>query len=103
MPSRLSDQALDRAFAILEQAAVNGERCPCTRGPNKNSDITNKHVTALARAGRIFIEVSAHNWRRVTILTGPRKGKSTAPNPLKSARAYLTVGADGTRYRSLLR
>jgi len=103
MTLRASDQTLDRAFAILEQAAINGERCPSTHGPNKISGIANKHVFALARAGRIFVEVSARNWRRITILTGGHKGKSTAPNPLKNARPYLTIGAEGTRYRSLLR
>ena len=103
MTGKPSDRALDRAFDILERAAVNGERCPCARGPNKISGITNKAIITLARTGRIFIEVSAHNWRRVTILTGPHKGKSTAPNPLKSARAHLTVGTDGTHYKSLLR
>lgn len=97
MPSRLSDQALDRAFAILEQAAVNGERCPVTSGPNAASGIKSKHISELAKAGRIFVEVSSRNWRRVTILTGPNAGKSTAPNPDRHARVYQTVGKEGTR------
>lgn len=61
MPRRLSDNTLDRAFAILERAAVNGDRCPLTSGLDAASNITSAMISKLAKAGRIFVEVSSRN------------------------------------------
>lgn len=78
------------AFAMLERAAVNGCRCPVSRTDGLTSQLT----TALARAGQIRIDVYPHNFRVVTILTGPNAGKSTAPPPNKNWRPYLTIEKD---------
>lgn len=86
-----NQQALDRAFAILEAAAVTGARCPMREQIPGASTIVGK----LAREGRIFVEVFVHNFRRVTILTGPNKGATTASPPVengKRPKPYLTVG-----------
>lgn len=96
-----SSEPIERTFAILEAAAAAGERCPLARERSVNG-IDSTYVTALARAGRIFVEISSRNWRRVTILTGAHKGKSTAPNPDPHARVYQTVGAEGRKINNKL-
>jgi hypothetical protein len=73
----ISDAALDKAFALLVEAADVGERCPKTIGGPLAKDA----LTALVRAGRVRSEVYAHNYRVVTILVGEHAGKSTAPHP----------------------
>lgn len=79
---------LDAAFAELEQAAVKGLRCFTGRS---------KITTALAREGRISVEVYAKNFRRVTILMGPHAGKQTASPENPNWRPYLVVGLDSRR------
>jgi hypothetical protein len=89
-------QTLDETFALLEEAAAAGARCPMSRV--NGGTLVSGNVTALAKEGHIAVEVSGRNWRRVTILTGPLKGKSTAPNPdPKRATVYLTIDKTGTR------
>ena len=78
------------AFAMLEQAAVSGARCPESRTNGMTSQLT----SALARSGQIRIDVYPHNWRVVTILTGANAGKATAPPPNKNWRPYLTIEKD---------
>jgi hypothetical protein len=88
----ISEAELDRQFGLLEQAAKRGERCPQSGnfGPLKSAA-----TTALARAGRIRIEIYAHNWRVVEILTGRHAGKRTMPTPYKgSGRPYMTIGTE---------
>lgn len=87
---------IERAFEILEAAAVAGERCPVTSGPGAHRELKKEAVAALAAAGRIAIEISSKNWRQVTIMTGPNAGKATAPNPDKHARVYQTIDTRGT-------
>lgn len=70
-------QALEACFAALERAAIAGERCPM----NGQSCIDSDYTTGLARAGRIKVEISGRNFRRVTILVGVHAGKQTAPDP----------------------
>lgn len=98
--SRIS---VDESLAILERCAVAGERCPITSGPDAHPLLLSAHFGKLAREGRIFVEISGHNWRRVTILTGPNKGKSTAPNPDPlRRRAWQTVGVEGAKVNGKL-
>jgi hypothetical protein len=86
---------LNETFKLLEECAAKGERCPISSGPD--ATIKSEHVSALAKSGKIFVEISSKNWRRVTILVGPRKGKSTASNPTPNARTYQTIGTEGTK------
>lgn len=83
---------LDDAFKMIEAAAAEGRRCPTS-----DHGLNSAHVSALARAGKIAVEVSSQNWRRVTILVGAHAGKSTAPNPLPRSSVYLTIDKTGTR------
>lgn len=92
-----SPSALDRAFALIEQCVLRGERCPITNGPSQHAFLRNAHTSALAQAGRIFIEISTGNFRRVTLLTGEHAGKATAANPNPHARVFKTIGAEGTK------
>ncbi len=87
---KLPKISLADAFAVLEKAAAAGDRCPMA----KTDGLTSTLTSALARAGKIRIDVYAHNWRVVTILVGPHAGKSTlgAPNP--HWRPYLTIGRE---------
>lgn len=91
-----SAASIERTFARLEAVAIAGERCPPSSGPG-GGQINRSDMTALAQAGRISVEISTHNWRQVTILTGPNAGKSTAANPHPKATVYMTVDATGTR------
>lgn len=89
MPSK---QELDNAFVMLEQAAVAGARCPQSipHGPLRYG-----LTSILARAGRIRVEIYMHNWRVVTIMEGPHKGKHTALSPNKNAkRPYKVLDKD---------
>lgn len=81
----VSNAALDRTFTLIEAAAIAGVRCP-PNSHNKFSGrgvetVNNKAVALLAAQGRIKIEISASNWRRATLLTGPHAGKSTLADP----------------------
>ncbi len=80
------------AFIAIERAAVAGERCPL----NGTHGVTKYAVLALAKAGRIRIDIYAHNWRVVTILTGPNAGKTTAKPLLNTRHPYVTVTKEGT-------
>jgi hypothetical protein len=84
---RKHNVTLAEAFAMLEKAAASGERCPESRTNGMTSQLT----SALARSGQIKIDVYPHNFRVVTILSGPHAGKSTAPPPNKNWRPYLTI------------
>lgn len=87
----------DKAFSQLEDAAAKGARCPMREMISGGG----ASVSQLAREGLIFVEIYTRNFRRVTILAGPHKGKKTADAPLdhnkQPAKPYLTVGKDGTR------
>lgn len=67
----------NHTFALVEAAAIKGERCPQNRELPKGGSLP-----ALARMGRIRIEISGHNYRQAIILVGPHKGCRTSPNPL---------------------
>lgn len=77
----------DDAFAMLERAAIAGERCPITGTGGLTSGLT----TVLASEGKIRIEIYPHNFRRVTILVGPNAGKTTADPPNKNWRPYKVI------------
>lgn len=87
------------AFAILEGAAASGARCPITGTNGLTSNLTG----ALARSGQIRIDVYPHNFRVVTIMTGPNAGKSTAPPPNTKWRPYLTIEKDSPPRRQYTR
>ncbi|MDB5603537.1 MAG: hypothetical protein JWP25_437, partial [Bradyrhizobium sp.] len=76
--SQLSPQNLDRAFALLVEAAVKGERCPITSGPDKHPFLRSQQILRLASEKRISIKVGRKNFRQITILTGEHAGKKTA-------------------------
>ena len=84
---------LDKTFARLEEAAVNGERCPMSY---PMGSLNRQATGALARQGRIRIEIFMHNWRVVTIMDGPHKGKQTMPPPNLggSGRPYKIIYKD---------
>jgi hypothetical protein len=80
----MKTKRIEECFALLEKAAIAGERCPqgAPFGPLQPHD-----TMALARAGRILIEIR----RTVTILTGPHAGKKTLADPSGCA-PYKIVG-----------
>lgn len=93
-----SGPALERAYALIEQAAIKGDRCPQGQ---PFGQLTSDAVMTLARDGRIRVEIFMHNWRVVTILTGPNVGKQTAPPPKPKGQQrstpYKVSDASGTR------
>jgi len=83
---------LDRNLALIEAAAVKGERCPQAKpfGP-----LDAAAPAALARAGHIRIEIYMHNFRVVTIMEGPNKGKKTQAAPAKgTGKPYKIIYKD---------
>lgn len=88
---------LDRTFAEIERAAIHRKRCPKTIHSDVADGVLNGGaVAALVLQGRIRIEISGHNYRTATILTGPHAGKKTAPDPSGSP-AWKISDASGTR------
>lgn len=98
----LSKELLDETFAVLVACAVAKERCPIT---NRHCDgvmngLPNGHTAALAKAGKIKIEVFSRNFRRVTILVGPHRGKTTADPPDgPDAKPYRVVTTETYEFR----
>lgn len=89
--------AAERLFAILEAAAIAGERCPIREAL---PDSAGPSLRSLAHGGLIRIEIFNLNFRRVTILVGPHAGKATADPPLmngKRPKPYLVSDTGGTR------
>jgi hypothetical protein len=82
---------LDKNFKLLEDAALAGDRCPQS---HPHGPIDSGAITELVRVKRIRSEVYAHNYRVVTILVGPHKGKSTAP----AAPGLAPYRINGVRY-----
>lgn len=88
----LPQTTLERNFALIEAAAVKGERCPQTKpfGP-----LDSAAPAALARAGRIRIEIFMHNFRVATIMEGAHKGKQTLPPPKQgTGKPYKIIYKD---------
>ena len=77
----------DRSFALLEAAAIAGERCPQGQ---PHGPIPSGHTKKLAEQGKIRIEIFRHNWRVVTILVGPNAGKETKACPV-GGMPYMVV------------
>lgn len=80
---------LDQAFDALETVAITNGRCPT------NEEIGRGVIAAIAASGRIKVEAFGRNFRRITILTGPRAGRMTMAPP-GPWRPYKTVDKDGT-------
>lgn len=95
--TRKSRFSSDDAFALLQSAAIAGDRCP-QAGIHGFSSLTSAVTTALAHAGRIRIEIYAWNFRVIEILTGPHAGKRTAPGP-NGQKPWKIIDANGTRTR----
>jgi hypothetical protein len=93
-------KTIDAVFALIERAALAGERCPTNasidafmqeKGLDRCGDSGADLIRALARSGRMVFTVHARNWRVAEILTGPNALKATAPAPNRWA-AYLRIG-----------
>jgi len=94
----------DEVFAALERAAILGERCPMStfdRMPHQSARtpptvlLSSTAISALARQGKIRIDISGRNWRTVTILVGPHAGKKTAGDP-NGHKIWQTIGVERT-------
>lgn len=87
----VTQAVLDRNYALIEAAAIKGERCPQSK---PHGPLDGAAPAALARAGRIRLEVFVHNWRVVTIMEGEHKGKTTAPCPQEGRVPYRIIYKD---------
>jgi hypothetical protein len=83
----------DRAYQAILDSAVKRERCP----ENGERGLSSGIVRRLANDGLIKVEVFARNYRVVTILTGPHKGKRTKAPPYKVQHPKLEITKDGRR------
>lgn len=83
----ISEALQEFIFALIEQAAIAGDRCPQNDelviavqrvGMQMGNGVTPaKVIKELARAGRVRGGVYGKNWRRLWIARGPHAGKST--------------------------
>lgn len=98
--SGLTQGRLDKVFAALERLACEGKRCPVlhevVKHPGGSFTLRSDEIPALAKAGRVRVEISGRSWRTVHILTGPHAGKSTKPQP-EGRTPYLVIDSNGTR------
>lgn len=77
-------------YDLILASVIVGARAPQSKpfGPLDSTE-----TSALAKAGCIKIEIYAHNWRVITIMEGPHKGKHTQlPDP--RGRPYKVVYLD---------
>jgi len=80
----------EQAFSLLVGVALAGERCPKAG----TDGITSQLTSDLARRGHIRIDVYPHNYRVITILTGPNAGIATKPPTDPKWKPYLTIEQD---------
>ena len=97
--------ALEATWAILQEHAAAGTRCPTADGLAYELEKRGVHIQGsaalvpeLARAGKIRIEVSDKNWRVVEICEGLHQGKRTAGPPRRNATPYLIIDRNGSHY-----
>jgi len=84
-----SRQSLEDTFNLIVETALHKWRCP------DNGRINSSQLTALARQGRLRIDISGRSYRTVYILSGPHTGLSTAPDP-DSGRVFKSIGTVST-------
>lgn len=89
----MTPEQLERTYKLVEQAAIEGRRCP----QNDAEGVTAGGIPALARAGRIKVAISTHNWRTVTILMGPHRGKTTLQDP-SGRKPWKILDKNGTHW-----
>lgn len=89
---------LDAAYALIEQAAIKGERCPQN---HPHGPLFVGATTALCKLGKIKIEIYAINWRVIALLEGPHKGKRTKAPTWKCGPPYRTIQPDDFRDRTV--
>ena len=82
-------------FNRLVAAAIAGERCP-VNDTFDTDGIDAVCLMALCYAGRVRTKISGRNYRTVEILSGPHKGKTTAPDP-HGHRVKMIVDEQGSR------
>lgn len=71
-------------YALIVEAVKSGARCPIREA------LSPLFVGRLVAEGKIRVEVYRHNWRVITLLDGPLKGKSTAPCPVGGEPYYVS-------------
>jgi len=97
---RSAGARINAVRAILQDAAIKGERCPTADGIARLLEKRRPGgwiVPLLARRGEIKIEVSGKNWRVVEIMTGAHAGRRTAENP-DGHKPYRVIDRNGDRY-----
>ena len=82
---------LQALYDCLEGFAIKGERCPTMPQLTKLGHSSGTPPSVLARMGYIMIDVYAHNWRVVTIMCGPNKGRHTEMPANKDWRPYKSI------------
>lgn len=74
----MANYSKEKTLEILEVAAIAGMRCPTNDQLPRDGGC----VPILAREGFIKVELYSHNFRRVTIMQGTHRGKTTKNPPL---------------------
>jgi hypothetical protein len=79
----IPQKMLDRIFTMLVGIACRGERAPQLQPHGVLTVAENNAILEMARAGRLRVEIFAHNWRVVTICEGQYRGRHTQLSPYK--------------------
>jgi hypothetical protein len=107
-PSHDRSLVEEKIFALLQEAAVEGQRCPTNPQIAEHLSESGIKVAgtsipgflkSLILAGRIVVRVYARNWRGVTICSGSHAGKTTQPPP-HGGKPHLILTADGRTGRT---
>ena len=85
----------DTCFALIERAALNGERCP-TQGQIENiiGYGPSPAMKVLRERSWIRVWLGGRDWRTVEVLKGPAAGHFTAHN---GSEVWAIVDHDGRR------
>ena len=101
---KVVDWSKTKTYQRLVAAVLSGARCP----PNKNYTGTAQPVLVayvlrqMLKEGFIRIDIYSHNWRVITFLKGPHKGRHTQLPPNEHWRPYKRVEADGTSINGIV-
>lgn len=93
----ISDECVEQAFRLIEQAAAKGERCPLSYPYGPDRAVRINSLKALAFQGRVRFEIGGYNFRVAEILVGPHAGKRTLADP-EGGRVYRTLDIHGVKF-----
>lgn len=88
----LSSNEIEQGYAEILKAALGNQRCPTTKSvDNPAGKLKSGITTKLLAAGRIRVEIYAHNYRVIEIVGGPNAGARTRAPDNKRWKPYKVL------------